>query len=203
MSDLAKQTKNAFDFIQKLFIETSYLIKEVEGQLQEEPERFNIIRPSGYSVAMPKSTGLEPAQVKQWIPETLTVFFTAEELTELKRGRTQTPFGNKLKLLTMHIAMFGKDIVEPIILAGCIGNITIKPKGKKFAKFENWVSDFANYSDTLFQSLSTKVDHESSYWLFKGKFVKVPLFVVENSDDIREKLIQPMLSTFRTGLFDV
>ena len=33
--EIAKQIKNAFDFIQKLYNESSYLIKEIEGQLDE------------------------------------------------------------------------------------------------------------------------------------------------------------------------
>jgi len=37
---LIEQTKLAFDFIQKLFLEVSYMIKEAEAIYREEPEEF-------------------------------------------------------------------------------------------------------------------------------------------------------------------
>ena len=43
-SDLPKQTKLAFDFIQKLYLEISYMIKEIEGLLYEQEEKFVIGR---------------------------------------------------------------------------------------------------------------------------------------------------------------
>ena len=39
-SGIVQQTNLAFDFIQKLNLEVSYLIKEVEAMLSEEEERF-------------------------------------------------------------------------------------------------------------------------------------------------------------------
>jgi len=39
-TELITQTQLAFDFIQKLYFEVSYLIKEVEGQLAQEEEGF-------------------------------------------------------------------------------------------------------------------------------------------------------------------
>ena len=58
--DIVMQTKNAFDFVQKLFFEVSYLIKEIEGMVQQETEEFVIVKPSGYHVTTRTSTGLEP-----------------------------------------------------------------------------------------------------------------------------------------------
>ena len=46
-NDLIEQTYLAFDFIQKLYLEVSYLIKEIEGNLQEEKEKFIIGKPGG------------------------------------------------------------------------------------------------------------------------------------------------------------
>ena len=48
---LMEQTNLAFDFIQKLHLEVSYLIKEIEGILYEEEEKFIIGRPSGYEIS--------------------------------------------------------------------------------------------------------------------------------------------------------
>ena len=38
--ELETSWRHAFDFVQKFYRETSYLIKEVEGQLAKEPEEF-------------------------------------------------------------------------------------------------------------------------------------------------------------------
>ncbi|MCK5099062.1 MAG: hypothetical protein KAR45_13225, partial [Desulfobacteraceae bacterium] len=59
-TEIAKQIKNAFEFIQKLYNESSYLVKEIEGQLSESEYKFQILRPSGYSISARSSTGLEP-----------------------------------------------------------------------------------------------------------------------------------------------
>lgn len=45
--NLIQQTKNAFDFIEKVYYEISYLIKEIEGILQQEDEEFTILKVSG------------------------------------------------------------------------------------------------------------------------------------------------------------
>lgn len=49
--DVATQIKNAFDFIQKLYNESSYLIKEIEGQLSESKYLFQLLKTSGYSIS--------------------------------------------------------------------------------------------------------------------------------------------------------
>ena len=43
-SGIVQQTNLAFDFIQKLNLEVSYLIKEVEAMRSEEEERFIICK---------------------------------------------------------------------------------------------------------------------------------------------------------------
>ena len=48
---LVEQTNLVFDFLQKLYLEVSYLIKEIEGILYGEEEKFIIGRPSGYSIS--------------------------------------------------------------------------------------------------------------------------------------------------------
>ena len=45
--ELIEQTRNSFDFLQKLYLEVSYLIKEIEGQLNKlgKEERISRIPP--------------------------------------------------------------------------------------------------------------------------------------------------------------
>lgn len=45
-TELVEQTYLAFDFLTKLFHESAYLIKEIEGLLGKEPEDFLIGKPS-------------------------------------------------------------------------------------------------------------------------------------------------------------
>ena len=192
---LEEQTKNAFDFIQKLYFEISYLIKEVEGLLQREDERFVIGRPSGYGITAIKSTGLDPSNVDLWLYKSLTVFFCPESETELVKGQTVTQLHDKLKLLILDIDLTGKKNSHPRIIAGCIHDIV--DIRKNMSKFENGMSEFAYYHDKIFSTLP-KVDYKDSYISFKGTTFEVPLFSVNKSDDIIKKIIEPMLNLYRS-----
>ena len=84
-TEITKQIKNAFEFIQKLYNESSYLIKEIEGQLGENEYRFQILKTSGYSISARSSTGLEPNNVNLWLLRKFGVAFVGESNTELKK----------------------------------------------------------------------------------------------------------------------
>jgi hypothetical protein len=73
--EIVEQTRLAFEFIEKLYLEASYLVKEIEGMLAEEEEKFIIGRPSGYGVTTRSSTGLEPNFVRLWLLKKFGVFF--------------------------------------------------------------------------------------------------------------------------------
>ena len=118
--ELVHQTKLAFDFIQKLYYEVSYLIKEVEGLLAEEDERFIIGRTGGYAITSRSSSSLESNQVSLWLLRKLSVFFVAEEFSKYSGGVTQTKFHEKLKLIYLRIVLDEKDIAEPFIHIGTI-----------------------------------------------------------------------------------
>ncbi len=99
-AEVIRQTKLAFEFIQKLYLETSYLIKEIEGLLAEEDENFIIGRPSGYSITNRSSSGLDANNVNYWALKKLAVFFVASELTKSSGGMTITSFTEKLKSIS-------------------------------------------------------------------------------------------------------
>jgi hypothetical protein len=84
--EIVEQTRLAFDFIQKLYFEVSYLIKEIEGLLAEEEEEFVIGRPSGYGINTRSSTGLEANNIRLWPLRKLAVFFVPEARTQRKNG---------------------------------------------------------------------------------------------------------------------
>lgn len=129
------QTKNALDFLQKLYFEISYLIKEIEGILQQEEEEFIIGRPSGYGITTRTSVGLEPINVELWLSKTFTVFFCPKEKIKTDGGQTKTLFRDDLKLLILDIELMGKNTEAPRILAGCLRNISCK-RPTKIKKFE-------------------------------------------------------------------
>lgn len=191
--NLIEQTKNAFDFVEKLYYEISYLIKEIEGILKEENETFTIIRPSGYGVTVRSSTGLESSNVAQWLNKNFTVFFCSESFTNLNKGQTETNFSENLKLLVVHIDIVSRDIEQPRIIFGTIKDIKPK-KGQK--KFENLVWEFASNDDKIFRSY-TDNKYEDGYCSFQGDFNYDNLYSITDNSNIIEKIIKPMLKRYR------
>jgi hypothetical protein len=192
---LAAQYQNAFEFVQKVFYETSYLIKEIEGILQQEEEPFFIGRPSGYQVTTRTSSGLEPINVEYWQPRTLTVFFGTEKDTISDGGVTKTIFHNLLKLLVVHIELLGKNQTAPRIICGCLKGFTCK-RPEKIKKIEHVFAKFAYYPQKIFGSLP-KVSYTDADCSFEGTFFDEPLFSINNSEDVMKKLVQRMLRLYR------
>jgi len=192
---LEEQTKNAFDFMSKLYFEISYLIKEVEGLLQREEERFVIGRPSGYGVTANKSTGLEPGNVDLWLYKSFTVFFVAEDETELVKGQTVTALHEKLKLLVLDVELVGKKSSHPRILAGCVHDIVDLKNSK--TKFEQSMWEFSYNREKIFSALPF-VNYQDSYMTMKGNFQELPLFTVNKSEDVVKKVVEPMLQIYRS-----
>ncbi len=192
--DIIKQTKNAFDFIQKLFLEVSYLIKEIEGMVQEEEEKFKIARPTGYSVSTRTSTGLEPINVENWLPKVFVVFFAPEEKMKIYQGQSITKLEKDLKVLLIYIEIMDRELPQPKISYGIIYDI--KSKRSQWHKFEYMMGRFTYNGKKIFKNIP-EVDYEDAYCSFKGKFKRINLFSIENSNDIRKKIVEPMLKLYR------
>jgi len=193
-NELAQQTMNAFDFVQKLYFETSYLIKEIEGLLQEEEEKFLIRRSGGYSITTRTSTGLDPFGVELWLMKNLTVFFAPESFTENFQGLTITKLQDSLKIIVVHIVFTDKEANEPKIIFGCLRDI--KGKKKDYSKFESLMFEFSYNIKKIFSKLPN-IDYEDIYCSFKGEFKQQNLFSINNSDKVRSKIIEPMLELYR------
>jgi hypothetical protein len=196
-NELAKQTKLAFEFIQKLYLETSYLIKEIEGILLEEKEKFVICRPSGYAVSVRSSTGLESTYVNLWLMRKLAVSFIPEDSTMLEKGQTHTNITRDLKILYVRIVFDDKDIKEPVINSGFLTNFEIKEPGKRWTgKFEKMMSHIT-YNDQRLFIEPGKVDYEDSHVKFNGRFVDNYLYDLIDSETLNKKVIEPTLKLFR------
>jgi len=191
---LEEQTRNALQFVQKLYIEISYLIKEVEGLLHREEEEFVIGRPSGYGVTSGKSTGLEPANVDGWLSKAFTVFFVPDKQSKLQGGTTITPFHDDLKVLLLDIELEGKKSKTPRVLAGVLTDI--RPKKADYTKFEHLMFEFVYAREKIF-ALAPNVSYEDGYTAMHGKLFSVPLFSITSSDDVAQKIVEPMLALYR------
>jgi hypothetical protein len=189
------QTKLAFDFLQKLYLEITYLIKELEGQLAQEDEEFIIGRPSGYGVTTRNSTGLETVNVNLWIYKKLSVFFVPKNSTQLSRGQTITRFGPDSKILYFRFILDDKELQEPVIFFGVLKNLVKKKKGWP-EKIEQVMAHF-EYNEHRVFSGGQNIEYEDGYLTFTGRLLSVNLYDIDSSQDISEKLITPALKLFR------
>jgi hypothetical protein len=194
--EIVQQTKLAFDFIQKLYFEVSYLIKEIEGLLAEEEEQFIIGRPGGYSITNRASSGLESNNVNLWLIRMLSVFFVPLELTKTTGGLTTTEYTNGLKVIFLRIVLDDKDNNEPYIYIGVMYDIAGKRIGKYPKKFEELIRHLEYAYAKVFTGKSS-IDYEDNSCKFKGKFIRVNLFDVNSSEEIIKLVTTPVLKLFR------
>lgn len=196
--EIIEQTNLAFDFIQKLYFEVSYLIKEIEGILHEEEEEFTIGKPTGYGISARSSTGLESTSVNLWLLRKFAVFFVPKSKRVPKRGQTITKIDKNLKILYLRIVLTDKNIDEPAVYSGVLYNIQIqkKPQAKGIEKFEN-VMGYLEYNDDKIFKNAEKIDYEDKNIKIQGELVKNNLFEINDSKTILKKIIEPSLALFR------
>jgi len=195
ISEVVEQTKLAFDFIQKLYLEVSYLIKEIEGILYEENEKFVIGRPSGYGISTRSSTGLESNNVKLWLLKKFAVFFVPEDRTEVKGGVTITKINEDLKVPYLRVALSDEDTNDPTVYSGVLYNIREKPQAKYIKKFEN-VMGHIEYRDNKIFKNAPHISYEDAQIALQGELIKNSLFEINDSETIVERAIKPSLALY-------
>jgi len=188
--DLVEQTHNALQFVQKLYLETFYLIKEIEGLLTEED--FKILKPNAYKVSAKTSTSLETWGVEEWLPKTLTVCFCKKELIDGK-SKTTTKFKPDLKLIILHIGIFDKEFNQPRLLIGVLKNII--NKNKNVTRFEKHMWEFAYNWRKIFSNIPDIV-YSDNQVEFEGKIIKRNLLDINSSVDLKEKVINPVIELY-------
>ena len=194
--EIVEQANLAFNFIEKLYLEVSYLIKETEGILYDEDEKFIIGRPSGYGISTRSSTGLESNNVKLWLLKKFAVFFVPEDRTDVKGGQTITRIDEPLKVLYLRIALSDGNINEPAVYSGVLYNIQKNPQSKWIKKFENVMGHVEYRDNKIFRNLE-QIDYEDSSIKFQGKLIKTNLFEINDSETILKRIIQPSLKLYR------
>lgn len=192
-SEMAVQIKNAFDFIQKLYNESSYLIKEIEGQLADSEYRFQILKPSGYSISARSSSGLEQNNVNLWLLRKFAVGFVEKYDSDQSTSQTSTEINEHLKVLYFRITLDEKGLSEPKIIFGVLSDI-VKFKDR-VKKFENLMGEIEYVDNKIFAKFPD-LDYEDGTFKLKGKFKKVNLLDINSSDELIEKVINPALKLY-------
>ncbi len=192
--ELVKQTDLAFDFLQKLYLEVSYLIKEIEGLLAEEEESFIIGRGSGYAITAIGSNGLEANNVHLWPLRTFSVFFVPQEMTKVTSRATVTRFLPGLKTVLLKFVLNESNISEPYIYVGTLYDMDAKKEA--YIKFEHLITHIEYNQKKIFTG-DEFVDYEDGYFKFKGKFIKINLYDINSSEEIVNLVLEPALKVFR------
>lgn len=192
-TETIQQIKNAFDFMQKLYNEASYLVKEIEGQLGETEYRFQILKPSGYSISARSSTGLEANNVNLWLLRKFSVSFVEEQFTETKKGQNITEINKTLKVLHFKFSLDDRNFNEPQLTFGVFYNIE---------KYKDWVKKFENllgtfeYVDNKLFTKFPDIDYKDGTFKLQGKLKRVNLLDITSSAEINKMIIEPAIELY-------
>jgi hypothetical protein len=193
VKELEEQAGLAFEFVQKLYHEVSYLVREIETVLSEEEEKFVICRPSGYSISTVTSKGLEPVNVNNWLLRRFSVAFVSGDQGLATSGGTKTVFSGKLKVLYLRIILDDRDR-PPMVYSGVLYGL--KNKTRDWQKLENFLGHFEYVSQKAFKD-PRKIDYEDGYVKMKGELHGHKLFSINTSDDVMKKIVGPALDIYR------
>ena len=193
-AELVKQCSLAFEFIQKLYFEASYLIKEIEGILDQ--KGFKIGRPKGYQINTRSSSGLDTWYVNLWLLRKFGVFFAREEQMSLSRGRTTLSFESGAKIIYLRVLLDDDETKEPLIYYGVLYGVKKGQAWKWPAKFENVMQHIEYNDDKIFNKDLSQIDHQDAYIEFKGHLLSMPLFDINDSKIIVNKIIEPSIALF-------
>lgn len=192
---LNEQTDSALDFIEKLYSECAYLVKEIEGLLRNKEEKFVIGRQRGYQISASSSLGLNSPD--QWMYKKLCAYFVPESMTKVIGGRTETPFGEDLKIIYLLIILSEDKFRTPKIAIGTLREF--KKFTRRLRKVEYFVIPYMEKIWDLVKengSVSNRL-YKDSQIEFKAKFILRDLFDINSVQDIEKKIINPVLKKFR------
>ena len=195
-NEIVEQSNLAFNFVEKLYLESSYLIKEIAGILNEEEEKFVIGKSGGSGISSTSSKGLEPNNVKLWLLKKFSVFFVPEEKTVIRGGTTITKIDKDLKVLYLRIIFHDKNIKEPTIYSVALYNIEKKLENKFISKFEHVMTNLEYNENKIFKDIK-KINYENIYIKIEGELIKNNLFEITDSETIVKELIKPSLELYR------
>ena len=192
---ISEQLKIAFDLVQKSYLETSYLIKEVEGILGEEKEQF--LLGGGNSRTARTSGGLDTRSVNLWPIRKMSVFFVEKEYTKQKSGVTLAPLTKDLKVIYLRIILNEKGINMPYIYSGVLYGFNKKSPPNDWPKKAEEIPGHIEYSEDRILKNIDKIDYKDVRFEFKGSLIKNNLLDINTSEDIAKKIVEPTLDLYR------
>lgn len=194
--EIVEQTRFAYEYLQKLYLETSYFIKEVEGLLGKENEEFIIGRPGGYSITSNRSAGLESGNIQLWLLRKMAVFFVPKSAALGKGGQTNTKIDDKAKVIYLRIVLDAKSIPAPTVYAGILDHFA--KKGKAFPEKIEQIMSHIEYREAQVFKDPLSIDYSDGYLSFQGKLFAQDLFDLNSSEDVYKKIIVPAVAMFRS-----
>jgi hypothetical protein len=197
-SQIVEQCRYAFDFIQKLFLEVSYLVKEVEGLLLEED--FVIGRPSGYQISARGSSGLEPVHVNMWLLRKFGVFFAPSSKIATDKGQTRLSIEKPAKVIYLRVILRDEKMAEPMIYAGVLHGIQKAADTKWPTKFEQAMQHIEYNDEKIFKGDLRNIEYHDARITLRGDLLGMPLFDINDSEAISEKLVKPCLESYEQHL---
>lgn len=189
---LIRDTNAAIDYMQRLYHEISYLIKETEAHLANETEEFVIGKPGGYAITTPTSKGLEAKNVDKWLLKRFAVFFVERKYAKTKGEGVA--FSEGLKMLYLRILLDDANHKQPTIYFGAISEI--ENRNPRFTRADYIIGHLEYQAAEAFSSDGAVLLDDASLKL-KGKLASKPLFEVNTSEDIFKKVIAPGLAIYR------
>jgi hypothetical protein len=205
-SENAKQIKNAFDVIQKLYQESSSLIREITSLLSENEREFQLFS-DGDCICSRTSIGLEPKEVNAWALRKFAVAFVEKSIVNLANlddSRTEnlklqnglascTKINENFKMLYFRFLLDAENQSEPQLIFGVFYDI-------KF--YKDWVKKRGNiliaieYADDKLFAQFPNVDYENDIFKLKGKLKKVNLPDINKTDKLIEKVVIPAIQMY-------
>ena len=205
-SGKANQIKNAFEIIQKLYQESASLIREIEGQLNENERKFQLFS-DGDCICSRTSIGLEPKEVNSWLCKQFAVAFVEKSTVDwqnVDNSRTEnlklehglascTKIDKNFKMLYFRFLLDDENQSEPQLIFGVFSDITfykdwVKKRGNILVAIE-----YAN--DELFSQFPN-VDYENDTFKLKGILKKVGLPDINSTDELIEKVVNPAIQIY-------
>ena len=189
----ANQIKNAFDFLEKLYQESAFLIREVESQLNEKRHKFQLFS-DGYCICSRTSIGLEAKEINSWLRKKFAVAFVEKSNADLQNEQVRcTETNENSKILYFRFILDDINQSEPQLIFGVFHDIRF---------YKDWVKKRGNllvaveYADNKLLAKFPNIDYEDDTFKLKGKLKKVNLFDINSTKKLIEEVINPIIQLY-------
>jgi hypothetical protein len=168
-----------------LYVETKYLIEEIEGFLKKEKEQFEINKYGGRQITCTGTKSFN--NVNDWLLKRYFVFFSPQGKVN---DKDRTPVNN-LRMIFINFNLHDDLKYNcPEIIFG----YTEKHEGAEL--FEHFMRFFYDRWTDIFKEPEL-IDFNHSGKKMRGKYQTVKLFDIKSTDDVKKKIVIPVLKMYR------